>query len=383
MSNYLTLLRRNLYTKYKELSDNTTLNLDEAVSIRNALNFGTTQYISTSQIDVLFNMSIAEQLDFLASGYLNTQFGTGTTSNFFQYLPYGYWTTAHTTAASAITNETGGGLTAKVKRMSLIGQLLNYPQILIGGDTFMNVWDALTVGLSDGEKIDVLSQRLITSGSTALSNTTVGHIRLSESIKTVLTTLAQSTTATLNDREALLALMSVAYNDPIYHTVLTDNDFLANLIAFNATAKQAFFNSLVKGKSATTIVPLIMQCIKANPTAFSNLLSKGTTITRLATLTTAEITGITGSNFVLLASSCDTTTTGITLNVRGLANNTSSFSRDKASISFRYKPASLPALTNSVIDIGSALPFIPFNTPEFAQAGLTADTLSMTWLNCD
>lgn len=386
--NKLTALRAQLMAQSCGLAANPTVSPDDWFALRTQGAAPTAAFVGPNSMDLLFTMSVADQLELLSGGYMGTtQFATGNTSSMFSYLPSGYWQAEHTAAAAAMADDAFSGLRGKTRRIVLLSNLLNAPHVLIGGDSFANVWAALSAGLSNADLIDLLTYKKVTQASSNPAPDVIAHSRTIDTLGDVLNTLAASALS-YEERRALLRLLSgnTATNDVLLSSVMRSDDFIANLVAYDAVAKTAFWDWTAEGfSSAMATCPVLYQTLKARPAALAALKAKGAVVTRLASSTSAAIAGLpasANSKYILVSASSDTTTGGVSMNISGNVYGTNAGDRDVAMVSFRYKPAAIPALTTTGINPGESLVFGAYQNPFFVQSNAATDTLTMCWLAC-
>jgi hypothetical protein len=203
-----------------------------------------------------------------------------------------------------------------------------------------------------------------------------------DDIQLILSDIAVNATG-LSTRMLLITTITsiTTRNELLFSAFMTDNTLLANFLAANVDAKKALYIMLAQGSVAMTAVLYnIISIVKANPTAYANLLAKCTTVTKAANDTVAAITSApTGKCILIRASS--STTASITITMGGFVSNTTALSRDSVSVVFTFNGA-MPALTTTAWVPKDTNSYSLFQAPYFANNNAATDTLTMSFLDC-
>ena len=354
------------------------------ISSRQGLNQLQNSPQTNSNISLFLQQPILAQLQSLGMNFPSASANPGTGAVFMQYLPYNYWTVAHTNALASLT--TIGDTSINTQKLNIAKLVLNAPWVIdTGSSSFLNVWDALTSGASVNDKLTILQGSVLFTSVFAYNTTTnLGLSLLYQDFKTIMDGLVTSD-LTKAQRIQLMGTCVLGVGDLLTLWFLEDNS-IANLIAFNTAAKQALFESLGMGRTLSAIIQQFEESIKINPNILENIKLKcvggATGITRVANETTAAITGLAGTRFVLL--SCENNgAADISLSLRGLI--TSALTRyATVSVVFSRNDDVIPGLTSTAVTInGATFPINTWVSPRFAQNSVLTSTLKMFWLLCD
>lgn len=386
-TNPITLGHKNLSEKTYTFATNIAAGLssqdamDAGAAFRLLSNNITTTPISSSKLDVFFTWTAAQQVDWLSSGAIGAM-GPGQIVWFAQ-SPYGFWTTDHTTATLALPAE--NGLTQKARRSALMRMIWGAPHIVdpTTGTTLKNVWDSLTVGMTYAEKLLIISMGNPTLTQNSGSGVQLASNLILDDIQLIISDIATNATG-LSTRMMLLNyfIAITTRNEMHFAAFMTDSNLLANLLAANADAKKAFYMFLAQGTvTSSNILYNINSIIKANPTAYINLLAKCTTVTKVANETTSAITNAPSGKCILIKCSASTTTSGVTIVIGGHINMSTQYSKEGFSTTFAYN-GSMPSLTTSSVVPRDYTPWVCFYAPYFTNNTANTDTLTMAFLDC-
>jgi hypothetical protein len=338
--------------------------------------------VTTNKFDVLLTWSIADQVDWLTSSNSGTPHALGTSANMFASMPYGFWTAAHTTAALALPAE--NGMTQKSRRMAVLRMLINSPNAIdpSAGVSLKSTWDSLTTGMSYTDKIMIL---MYTNMYISISNGTLQYmsqVKFVDDFQLILSDIATNATG-LSTRLLLInTIMAISSrNESLFSAFMTDNNLLANFLAANADAKKALYIMLTQGIVAiSNVLYNIISVVRANPTAYANLLAKCTTVTKAANDTSATIVGAPTGKCILIRSS-SSATASISITMGGVVTNSNATSKDSTGVLFTFN-GTMPALTTTAWVPKDTNTYYPFNAPYFANNNAATDTLTMSFLDC-
>lgn len=385
-TNPITLGHKNLSEKTFTFATNIASGLpsqdamDAGAAFRLLSNNITVSSVTTGKLDVFFTWTPAQQVDWLSSGAVSAH-ALGNAA-IFPNFPYGFWTPDHTAATLALPAEVG--LTQKARRMAILKCIWNAPVVVDSstGVTFKNIWDSITAGMNYMDKLMILMAGTPDQGQNSSAVAYLANNTIIDDIQLIISDIATNATG-FSTRMMLLNYFTsiVTRNEMHFAAFMTDSNLLANLLAANADAKKAFFTFLTQGAvTYTNILYNMVAIIKANPTAYVNLLAKCTTVTKAANDTVSAITGAPSAKCILIRAS-SSATSSISITVGGFVSNSTAVSKDSLSVTFTYSGA-MAALTTTAALPRDTLPWASFYAPFFVNNVAQTDTLTMSFLDC-